>query len=136
LLLVAFLALVAFSAFKATFSLLGQRRLGLGLPSSAAVFTVIGLTIVLVQARLVHPIVQRLGEGGALRLGLLLDAVRLAMVAGVHSFVVLAPAVVALTIGQGLVMPTLAPICSARAWLCWRWECSRSVCSRSVRAAR
>ena len=37
LLVVAFLALVAFSAFEATFSLLGQRRLGLGLASSAAV---------------------------------------------------------------------------------------------------
>jgi MFS family permease len=110
LLLVAFLALVAFSALGATFSLLGQRRLGLGLASSAAVFTVIGLMIVLVQARLVHPMVQRLGEGGALRLGLLLDALGLAIVAGVHSFVALAPALLTLTIGQGLVMPTLASI--------------------------
>jgi hypothetical protein len=55
-----------------------------------------------------------LGEGGALRLGLLLDALGLVMVAGVHSFVVLAPAVVALTIGQGLVMPTLASIVAGR----------------------
>lgn len=114
LLLVAFLAMVAFSAFEATFSLLGQRRLGLGLASTAAVFTVIGLLIVLVQARLVHPIVQRLGEGGALRLGLLLDAAGLALVAGVHSLLVLAPAVVALTLGQGLVMPTLPSIVAGR----------------------
>jgi multidrug resistance protein len=114
LLLVAFLTLVAFSAFEATFSLLGQRRLGLGLSSSAAVFTVIGLLIVVVQVGLVHPVVHRLGERGALRLGLVLDAVGLAILADMHSFVTLAVAVVALTIGQGLVTPTLAAIVAGR----------------------
>jgi DHA1 family tetracycline resistance protein-like MFS transporter len=114
LVLVAFLSLVAFSAFEATFSLLGQRRLGLGLASSAAVFTVIGLLIVLVQVALVHPVVRRLGEGGALRLGLVLDAVGLAVLADLHSFAILALAVVALTVGQGLVMPTLAAMVAGR----------------------
>jgi MFS family permease len=113
-LLVTFLTLVAFSAFEATFSLLGQRRLGLGLASSAAVFTVIGLLIVVVQVGLVHPVVRRLGETGALRLGLLLDAVGLAVLADMHSFVTLAVAVVALTIGQGLITPTLAAIVAGR----------------------
>ena len=108
------LALVAFSAFEATFSLLGQRRLGLGLASSAAVFTVIGLLIALVQAGLVHPVVRRLGEGGALRLGLVLDAVGLAVLADLHSFAVLALAVLALTVGQGLVMPALAAMVAGR----------------------
>jgi MFS family permease len=114
LLLVAFLTLVAFSAFEATFSLLGQRRLGLGLSSSAAVFTVIGLLIVVVQVGLVHPAVQRLGESGALRLGLVLEAVGLAVLADVHSFVILGVAVVVLTIGQGLITPTLAAIVAGR----------------------
>jgi len=114
LLVVAFLALVAFSAFEAIFSLLGQRRLGLGLASSAAVFTVIGLLIVLVQAGLVHPVVRRLGESGALRLGLVLDALGLAVLADLHSFAILAVAVVALTVGQGLVMPALAAIVAGR----------------------
>ena len=114
LLVVAFLALVAFSAFEATFSLLGQRRLGLGLASSAAVFTVIGLLIALVQVGLVHPVVRRLGEGGALRLGLVLDAVGLAVLADLHSFAVLAVAVLALTVGQGLVMPALAAMVAGR----------------------
>lgn len=114
LLIVTFLTLVAFSAFEATFSLLGQRRLGFGLASSAAVFTVIGLLIVVVQVGLVHPVVSRLGESGALRLGLVLDAVGLAILADLHSIVTLAPAVVALTIGQGLITPTLAAIVAGR----------------------
>jgi MFS family permease len=112
--LVAFLTLVAFSAFEATFSLLGQRRLGLGLASSAAVFTVIGLLIVVVQVGLVHPVVQRLGETGALRLGLVLDAAGLAILADLHSFVILAVGLVVLTIGQGLITPTLAAIVAGR----------------------
>jgi multidrug resistance protein len=114
LMLVAFLTLVAFSAFEATFSLLGQRRLGLGLASSAAVFTVIGLLIVVVQVGLVHPVVQRLGETGALRLGLVLDAAGLAILADLHSFVILAVGLVVLTIGQGLITPTLAAIVAGR----------------------
>jgi MFS family permease len=114
LLVVAFLALVAFSAFEATFSLLGQRRLGLGLASSAGVFAVIGLLIALVQAGLVHPVVRRLGEAGALRLGLVLDAIGLLVLADLHSFVALGVAVVALTIGQGLIVPTVAAIIVGR----------------------
>jgi DHA1 family tetracycline resistance protein-like MFS transporter len=67
-----------------------------------------------VQVGLVHPVVRRLGETGALRLGLVMDAVGLAVLADMHSFVILAVAVVALTIGQGLITPTLAAIVAGR----------------------
>src|SRR6266545_3056707 len=50
LLLVAFTSLVAFSAFEATFSLFGERRLGLRLASTGAVFAGIGLAVVLANA--------------------------------------------------------------------------------------
>lgn len=108
LLLVAFTSLVAFSAFEATFSLFGERRLGLRLASTGAVFAGIGLAIVLANTSLVAPAVRRLGELGALRLGLALNAAGLALLAVTHSWVLLVPALLALCAGQGLVTPTLS----------------------------
>ncbi len=62
LLAVGFCALVAFSGFEATFALFGERRLGFGIASSAAVFTVVGAAIVVVQGGLVHRVVARVGR--------------------------------------------------------------------------
>jgi multidrug resistance protein len=107
-LLVAFVSLVAFSAFEATFALFGERRLGLRLASTGAVFTVIGVLIALVNGGLVGPTVKRFGEAGTLRLGLAGNAAGLAVLPFVHSWAALAPAILLLTIGQGLVTPTLA----------------------------
>jgi multidrug resistance protein len=108
LLLVAFTSLVAFSAFEATFALFGERRFGLRLASTGAVFAGIGLVVVAANAGLVAPAVRRLGERGALRLGLLLDAAGLALLAVTHRWAVLVPALLALCVGQGLVTPTLS----------------------------
>jgi len=108
LLLVAFTSLVAFSAFETTFSLFGERRLGLRLASTGAVFAWIGLAIVLANTALVAPAVRRLGELGALRLGLALNAVGLVLLAVTRSWVLLVPALLALCAGQGLVTPTLS----------------------------
>jgi DHA1 family tetracycline resistance protein-like MFS transporter len=108
LLLVAFTSLVAFSAFETTFSLFGERRLGLRLASTGAVFAGIGLAVVAANAGLVAPAVRRLGERGALRLGLVLDGAGLALLAVTRSWAVLVPALLALCAGQGLVTPTLS----------------------------
>jgi MFS transporter, DHA1 family, tetracycline resistance protein len=108
LLLVAFTSLVAFSAFEATFALFGERRFGLRLASTGAVFVGIGLVVVAANAGLVAPAVRRLGERGALRLGLLLDGAGLALLAVTHRWAVLVPALLALCAGQGLVTPTLS----------------------------
>jgi len=108
LLLVAFTSLVAFSAFEATFALFGERRLDLRLASTGAVFAGIGLAIVLANTGLVAPAVRRLGELGALRLGLGLNAVGLALLAATRSWALLVPALLALTAGQGLITPTLS----------------------------
>jgi predicted MFS family arabinose efflux permease len=108
LLLVAFTSLVAFSAFEATFSLFGERRLGLRLASTGAVFAGIGLAVVLANTGLVAPAVRRLGELGALRLGLALNGAGLALLAVTRSWAVLVPALLALCAGQGLVTPTLS----------------------------
>ena len=113
-LLVAFVSLVAFSAFEATFALFGERRLGLRLASTGIVFTVIGVLIAVVNGALVAPTVRRLGEPGTLRLGLVLNGAGLAVLPFVHSWVALAPALLLLTAGQGLVTPTLSATVAGR----------------------
>jgi DHA1 family tetracycline resistance protein-like MFS transporter len=110
LLVVAFTSLVAFSAFEATFALFGERRLDLRLASTGAVFAGIGLAVVLANTGLVAPAVRRLGELGALRLGLGLNAVGLALLAVTRSWAMLVPALLALTAGQGLITPTLSSL--------------------------
>lgn len=113
-LLVAFVSLVAFSAFEATFALFGERRLGLRLASTGVVFTIIGVLIAVVNGFLVAPTVRRLGEPSTLRLGLALNAGGLAILPFVGSWPALAPAIVLLTTGQGLVTPTLSATVAGR----------------------
>jgi multidrug resistance protein len=115
LLAVAFLSLVSFSAFEATFALFGSRRLGLTESSTYGVFVVIGVLIALDQVVLVRPCVARFGERGALQAGLALNGLGLALLAGVHSFATLLPCLVLLTIGQGLITPTLSSTVAAQA---------------------
>ena len=115
LLVVAFAALVAFSAFEATFALFGQRRLGFGIAGAAGVFTAVGAAIVVVQVGLVAGVVRRLGERTTLVVGLLANAGGLTLLAGAHSWALAAPALLALTIGQGLVQTTMATVLVGRA---------------------
>jgi multidrug resistance protein len=112
---VSFLGLLAFSAFEATFALFVEGRLDLGESSTYAVFAAIGVAIVVVQVRVVHPAVRRLGETGAVAAGLAANAVGLALLASVDSWAELVPALAALTLGQGLVTPTLSSLVAGRA---------------------
>jgi MFS family permease len=104
---VGFGSLVAFSAFEATFALFGERRLGFHPASTGMVFTAIGLVLAAVEGGLVRPTVHRLGEATTLRLALAVNAAGLLLLAAVHSWVVLVPALAALVVGQGLATPSL-----------------------------
>jgi multidrug resistance protein len=115
LLVVAFVSLVAFSAFEVTFPLFGHDRLGFQLTSTAGLFAGIGLLLAAVQSSLVHPTVRRLGEAGTLRLGLVVNAAGLLVLAAVHSWWLLVPALVALVVGQGLAMPAMTAAFAGRA---------------------
>lgn len=112
---VAFGALLAFSAFEATFALFGSRRLHLTISSTAGVFAVIGLVIVAVQGGLVHAVVSRIGELATLRGGLALDAAGLLVLAFSRSWFGAVPALLALTVGQGLVQTTMSSVLAGRA---------------------
>jgi fucose permease len=76
---------------------------------------VIGLVIVAVQGALVHPAVARLGETGTLRVGLLGDVLGLFVLAFVRSWGLLVPALLALTVGQGLAQTTVSSALAGRA---------------------
>jgi multidrug resistance protein len=112
---VAFVSLVAFSGFEATFALLGEARLDLTISSTGAVFAAIGVVLVAVQVALVHPVNRRLGEATTLRAGLALDAVGLCLLAAADGWPLLVPALLALVVGQGLVTPTLSAAVGRRA---------------------
>jgi predicted MFS family arabinose efflux permease len=114
LLLVTFLGLLAFSAFEATFALFAEGRLRLGESSTYSVFAAIGVAIVIMQVRVVGPVVGRLGERGAVQVGLFANAAGLALLTRVHSWSLLVPALLLLTIGQGLITPTLASMVAGR----------------------
>ncbi|MHB8463552.1 MAG: MFS transporter [Acidimicrobiales bacterium] len=103
-----FVSLVAFSAFEGTFALFANRRLGLHQTSTYVVFTIIGVLIAVDQVILVHPIVARVGERAALRLGLVLNGLGLAAIPLVHSEWALGPSLLLLCAGQGLITPTLS----------------------------
>lgn len=115
LLVMAFTALVAFSAFEATFALFGRDRLGLTEASTYATFAVLGLAIAVVQGGAVRPVVAHLGERGTLVAGLALNAVGLALIGAAHSWWALAPALALVTAGQGLAMPALTATLAGRA---------------------
>ncbi|MGH9077935.1 MAG: MFS transporter [Acidimicrobiales bacterium] len=111
----AFVAMVAFSAFEATFSLWGRVHLGLRISSAAAVFAGVGAVIVVVEGGLIGPVTARLGAMGTLRAGLALTVAGLAALAGARSWVLAGPALGLLAAGQGLVQPTMSSVLAGRA---------------------
>ena len=126
LITVAFAGMVAFSGFEATFALLTDRRFDLSCRATAAVFTVIGLALVVVQVGLVGPVTTRLGEGA--RCGSRCWPTRSVWSCspstragwGWSSRLAL------LVLGQGLITPTLSSAVAGRAgrdrgqWLGWQ----------------
>lgn len=112
---VAFAVMTAFSAFEATFSLFGQKHLGLGIGSAAAVFTGVGVVVVGVQGGAVPAVARRLGEVRTLQFGLALVAGGLAVLAPARSWASAAPALLLLTAGQGLVQTTMTATLAGRA---------------------
>lgn len=107
---VAFVAMIGFTAFEATFALLVDRRFGLGLAGTSAVFVGIGLGLALVQGGAVRPVVARLGEQATVRAGLALDVSGFLLLAAATSWAVLVAGLALVVAGQGLVSPALTSL--------------------------
>ncbi len=112
LVLVGFLAVLAFASFEGTFALYLQRRLGWEARSAAFAFAGLGLLSALVQGGLIRRLVPHFGEARLILAGLVLVAggfAGLAMVAGAPA---LAGSLVLLGLGQGLLSPSLSGLLS------------------------
>lgn len=126
LILVAFVGMIAFSGFEATFSLLAERRFDLHISSTAFVFTAIGIALVAVQVGVVGPTTDSIGTNSTLRMGLVCNAAGLALLAVDAGWVLLIAALGLLVLGQGLLTPTLSAAVSGLAgrqrgeWLGWQ----------------
>lgn len=107
---VGFIAIVAFSGFEATFSLLIGARFGLTEAGVGAVFVGVGVVLVGVQAGLVRPVNVRLGTVSSLRVGLLFNVIGLGTLSVAESWLLLIVALAFLTVGQGLVSPNLSTL--------------------------
>lgn len=103
-----FVGITAFSAFEATFSLLGSARLAMTESTVALVFAGIGVVLVATQGGMVGPITRALGESATIRLGLALNIAGFALLSFAESWGTLVPGLVLLAVGQGLLTPTLS----------------------------
>jgi multidrug resistance protein len=112
--LASFVAVCAFAGFEATFALLTKSRFGLTEGGVASVFIGIGLLLTVVQGGFVRPVIKALGAERTMEAGLVLNGVGLVVLAAAHRWSVLVPALVLLTIGQGLVTPSLTMVVTAR----------------------
>lgn len=109
-----FTAIVAFSGFESTFSLLAGERFDLTEAGVAAVFVGVGLTLVGVQTLLVRPVNSAWGTERSVQAGLLLNTAGLVVLSLAEQWPLLVVALLLLTVGQGLVTPNLSALVSGR----------------------
>jgi len=109
-----FTAIVAFSGFESTFSLLAGDRFDLTEAGVAAVFVGVGLTLVGVQTLLVRPVNSAWGTERSVQAGLALNTGGLVVLSWAESWPLLVVALSLLTVGQGLVTPNLSALVSGR----------------------
>lgn len=109
-----FTAIVAFSGFEATFSLLAGDRFRLTEGGVAAIFVGVGVVLVGVQGGLIRPINAKLGTQRSLQVGLVLNSAGLIVLSAAENWPLLIVALALLTVGQGLVTPNLSSLVSGR----------------------
>lgn len=102
----------AFAGFEATFALFGERRFDLTEGSAAAVFLVVGVMLVIVQGVLIGPLTKRFGSERLLATGFLVLIGGFLVLAVADVWVVLFAALALLSLGQGVVTPSLTSVVS------------------------
>lgn len=107
---IGFIAVMAFAGFESTFSLFGERRFDLTEGSTAAVFLIVGLTLVVVQAGLIGPVTRAFGSRTVLVAGMLIVGGGLVMLSFATVWVVLIASLMLLAFGQGMASPSLTSL--------------------------
>jgi multidrug resistance protein len=107
---VGFIAVMAFAGFESTFSLFGERRFDLTEGSVAAVFLIVGLTLVAVQAGLIGPLTRRFGSRTVLVTGMCIVGGGLMVLSFSTVWSVLIVSLIFLSFGQGMTSPSLTTL--------------------------
>ena len=108
LLIVSLVATFAFSAFEQMFTIFGKRGInGFTQESAGWAFVIVGVVVSVVQGALVGRARIRFGELPLLRYGLMTTAAGMAVLALTTSWLLLVPALVLLSAGQGFASPTM-----------------------------
>ena len=106
----ALLSGTAFAGFEATFSLFGERRFQLTEGSAAAVFLVVGVMLVVVQGGLIGPLTKAFGSERLLTAGFATLIAGFIVLSIAEVWVLLFLALALLSLGQGLVTPSLTSV--------------------------
>ncbi len=115
LITLSFVAVAAFSLFETTFALLAAERLALTGPQISLVFALVGVVLVGTQAGLVGVVSNRYQEITIIGIGLALNIPGFVLVAFSTSWLQLAPGLVLLAVGQGLLAPAISSAIAGRA---------------------
>lgn len=99
---------LGFAGFEATFSLLARRRVGLEEGGAGLVFAAVGIVLAVVQGLLVRRVIGRVGELATAQLGIAVLVGGFAVGFDDLGWLGLAPALALLTVGQGLLSPSLS----------------------------
>jgi DHA1 family tetracycline resistance protein-like MFS transporter len=100
-LLVNFLALLAFSGMEYTFALFTGDAFGMGVKLTGRVLGLVGLTLIVVQGLLIKPLARSFGESRLIRAGVIIEAGAFLLMG--HSASFAAEAVPALFLSAGLI---------------------------------
>lgn len=115
LLLIFFLAILAFGGMEAVFALWAMAQFGWGPEQIGYVFTYVGLLSAIMQGGLIRRLVPRFGEERLLVVGLGLIAIGLLAIPLSHDLPLLIVAVSFLALGMGAMQPSLNSLISRRA---------------------
>jgi multidrug resistance protein len=108
--IIGFVTTVAFTAFEATFSLLGQHRFGFGERGAAFVFLGVGLVLVAVQGGGYGKLVTQFGVHSLYVGGVALIVAGLAAISLATVWPVLIVSLLLLSVGQGVASPSISTL--------------------------
>ena len=106
---------IGFSGFESTFGLLGRDRVGLTVGSVGLVFAGVGVVLSVVQVVVVKRAVAAWGAVGTARRAVVANLLGFAVLVPATGWWGLVPALVLLTLGQGMLSPSLSTVVSGLA---------------------
>jgi DHA1 family tetracycline resistance protein-like MFS transporter len=112
LVVIGFLAVLAFAAFEGTFALFLSRRLHWDAQTAAFAFAGLGFLSAIVQGGLIRRLVPRFGETPLIVVGLILAAGGFAALAQISNVSGLVGALALLGLGQGILTPSVSGLLS------------------------